>query len=581
MKSSFFYLIDMLKILLKLKIRTQYNSIFKILKIKSPTSSYWLLLILKTIFSSMIVFAIYFCYYDLNYNSWWFIIISLIIVGLNLEYTFDSYKKITKPSNIELYIISTLSESEISTLFNLLEYSWFKIGVFDKLIPLKILFIFIFGIKSILWLIFLESIFILTTLFINHLIKSSYDRSISYSITVKFINYIISNIFIFSLLYIFSSFLGIGLQIFRNNIKNTSSVNQSTLSFVETQLNKFWITPIINKLSVAVNFFKYIKSDINILLTGNSYIILIILSVINIIAIFIIMKFKYIKYYYKHNNIIPNIYLSYINMHKKINLSFNNNKLVLKDLNILLKGDTELKSNFCTVVLFSYELIVEIAVLAAINNFIRNIYLYSMLIIFFNNILILNQANNTINSLTRIFKYKYDLPNINMYKMSQTSLKDLYESKVKLARLFMLIPTFIFIIFNSYMLISKLNFNTYYIICEILLLILSFASYYLAPIFSLYMSPYIISFSNNEFEENDTLKDEDRLYSKFYNIPKMILIMPVSYLFFINALINIFKYDTWIYINVTYCVLTLILIFIFNSYFKNIVDKGVEKFDFK
>ena len=52
-------------------------------------------------------------------------------------------------------------------------------------------------------------------------------------------------------------------------------------------------------------------------------------------------------------------------------------------------------------------------------------------------------------------------------------------------------------------------------IYQILLLILSIANYYLAPIFSLYMSPYIISFSNNEFEESDSLKDEDKLYSSF------------------------------------------------------------------
>ncbi|GEP64807.1 hypothetical protein CBE01nite_25750 [Clostridium beijerinckii] len=581
MKNSFFYLIDMLKILLKLKIRTQYNSIFKILKIKSPTNVYWILLILKTIFSSIIIFAIYSHYYDSNYNSWWFIIISLIIICLNLEYTFDSYKKITKPSNIELYIISALSESEISTLFNLLEYCWFKLSILDKLMPIKILFIVIFGIKSVLWLVFLESIFILTTLVINNLIKSSYDKSISYSIVVKFINYIFTNIFIFFLLYIFSSFLAIGLKIFRSNMANSSSLNQDTLASIEMQLNDLWITPVIEKLDIAINLFNQIKSNINILLTGNGYIILMMLSIVNLIILFIIIKFKYIKYYYKHNNIIPNIYLKYINIHKKINLFFNsNNKLVLKDLNILIKGDNELKTNFFTVTLFSYELIIEVAILISINSFIENIYLYSMLIIFFNNILILNQANNIINSLTRIFKYKYDLPNIDIYKMSQTSLKDLYESKVKLGRLFMLIPTFIFVIFNSYMLVCKLNISTYYIVSQILLLILSIANYYLAPIFSLYMSPYIISFSNNEFEESDSLKDEDKLYSKFYNIPKMILIMPVSYLFFINSVVNIFKYDTWIYINIAYCFLTLALVLIFNRYFRNIVHKGVEKFEF-
>lgn len=585
MKKTFFYLINILKILLKLKIRTQYSSVSKILKIKVTLGVYLIFTIIKTIISSSLVFIIYYCYYNSQHNYWWFIIIILIIILLNLEYIFTSYKKIRNPSNIYIYMLSTLSEVEISNLFNLLEYLWFKITIIDKLLPLKILFVFLFKLKALIWIIFLESLFILSTIVVNNLIKNSRKNSLNYNFKKKFVNYINKNIIIFLLVYCFSIFLSIGLNIVRITIQKSTHFNKNVLDVVEKKLKVLWLNPLLNRLDDIFSWKEnIIQSELLKLIIKYNHIILIILILINLLLIFIIMKLKFIKYSYINTYINNNnhIYLKYVQLLKKLNSFFyKNDFLILKDIHILSNDNKQLKTQFFTIAFFSYEFTINIAILIVMNKFVDNVYLYSMIIIFLNNILILTQANDVTNSLTEIFKFKYDIPNLDIYKNSESSLKDLYISKVKLQRLIIVIPTIIFVIFNSCILLIKTNFTIYGVFSEIMLLIVSVLIYHLSPVFSLYMSPYIISVSNYNFEDNGNIKDEDTLYNRFYNIPKLILVVPPMYLFFINSVINLFENRVWGYVNILYCLLTLFIIFVFNKYFKKIIKIGVGKFESK
>lgn len=583
MRKDLFKLINILKILLKLKIRTQYSSLSKIFKIHLTLDIYLAFIILKTIISSMLVFSIYYYYYNSQYNLWWFIIIVSIIISLNLEYIFTSYKKIINIPNIDLYIVSTLSEVERSNLFNLLEYLWFKITIIDKLLPVKILFVFLFKLKALIWIIFLESLFNLITIIINNLIKNPRDNNLNYNLKKKLINYINKNIIIFLLVYCFSIFLSIGLNIVRITIQKSTYFNQNLLGILEKQLKVLWINPLLYKLNNLYSWKEnIIESNLFKIIIQYNYEILISLILINLLIIFIIMKFKFIKYKYINTNNNNCIYLKYIQLLKKLNKFFyKNDFLISKDICILENNSKELKTQFFTIAFFSYEFTMIIAILIVINKFVDNIYLYSMIIIFLNNILIFGQANDVTNSLTEIFKFKYDIPNLDIFKNSKSSLKDLYISKVKLQRLIIFIPLIIFLLFNSYILFIKTNFSIYGIFSEIILLVLSILIYYFAPVFSLYMNPYIISISKYNFEDNENIKDEDALYNRFYSIPKLILVVPIIYLFFINSIVNLFKDKTWMYINIVYFLLTLVMIFIFNKYFKKIIKKGVEKFESK
>lgn len=250
----------------------------------------------------------------------------------------------------------------------------------------------------------------------------------------------------------------------------------------------------------------------------------------------------------------------------------NNTHLLIKDIILLKRSERDLNQDFFQTVLFSYDFVIIVAMLIVSKIFISNNYILSLLILFSNNILIMNQTNNIVVNLNNLFKLKYDYANLDLYKISENTIEDLYNSKIKLCKVMMYIPTILYTCLGIIFLIRFINQDIAFMTISILtMVIFAFIIYNFAPHLSLYMTPYLVSL-DNVYDEY-VKKGEEFLDNKLYNFPKKILVLPLTYFLLISSLLNIVSGTYWKYVYIVYCIVTLCTMKLLMNKFKNFTRK--------
>lgn len=577
-KGAFMNFLNILKYKLLIHIRLQYGvtakKIEKYLPIKISSSILYIFAFILQIQSSVIL-----CFFiqSLTNNS---IILKSIFVILGTFFILNcstmgrkAFKKTSLIEDENILLYSKYSDSQIFSLIVVEEF--FKVLIQDIFIFIPNIFLihyfstgfidYIF--KSILFLIVSFLTFIISNTALNRKMnKNLYNNKIK--LYCKEIFYFTKYVMIICLSYnigkiIFAPILSKKIDI--NNIfSDILDINVSIKNNVTIYMNKF------------EEFKKYILNSIlnlDFKFSITSEFVLIILS---LIILCLVLVFNNVRY--RKNMHLPNSIDNYraIILNRYLDLLIIINKFLFKD-NFIINKDIQIlrqKLNLIT----NYEFLSFIIPLVSTVNFglvlflaknnnciiSANILLSIFIIMFLFDITSIMKSR-----LPIIILINSELRNILLIRNSSYSIKELVKNKINLLRLFMIIPSIITILQVIYLL-TIIKCNTTLILT---IIIIGITLFLIASRLQIYGDIFFDRFNYKNYEEFYENIREQKLYNKFFSIPKRIISMPIIIMFIISLTLNLSeKAFTFIII---YTLITSIIAYIISM---KLLNKGVNNF---
>lgn len=514
-------------------------------------------------------------------------ICNLVLILLYLSFHIINgcicYKRTHIPINIKLLIVSPRSKRYIFSFLIMEELVWlFFDNIHFYIITLFLIISFNINSQNILWSIILLIIVSLCLYLLSNRIFGLYIIHLILNPIgiIRFLVYMIKSVIIFLIGYNLTSNLCKVVSIIKNqiimspeNIKSNKlwediisilksewlyNIKQNLLDFLN---NKIQISTIINNQFNTVTFYG---------------IILFLLSVLIILLMFLIFypnydKSKSIKSLNVTFKDSLYYYIKFVNYINK--LMFKDNFFLKKDITILINSRWIISPLFFNLVFVTTESWLYYGLIfALIKNINDSGYVISLILIL--NILTLtNHCFELRLQYPMLFTLSSEGHNMILINISGNSSNIAYKSKLYLLRIILIIPTIILFIFDI-ILISK-DFSLLTCFLVILTLVVS---YFISPIFQLYIAPLISKFNTDNIQDINENKKEDELYMHFQKLPRKFIISPILITLYLNIFFNCPIYVINILpllFSVYFCVGCLIFYFISIKITKN----GLNKID--
>ncbi|MCP3027036.1 hypothetical protein [Halobacillus sp. A5] len=348
---------------------------------------------------------------------------------------------------------------------------------------------------------------------LNLYVEESYLNDISYQLSIKF-----------------DSIMG------KINVYNIESTIEN--SIIDYSSNAFWLLTIIILISMLIVFLFPPNFDYN-----NS----------------LLSKSKY-----------GDIFSIFINVIYKLTKLLSSNKsitLLNKDLITLEHHRWLISPHVFSAIIYPSESFFYFGIVAALATVMEDMsMLFSVLITCISMVIFIHCYLLYI-EYPQVFSFSSEQKNIVLIKSSPRGVSHLFAAKYSLLLVMLFIPSVLTYLFTCSILIYITNIS-YIPIITVLIIVISLT----APMIQLYMAPYISKFNVDHVQEAGNTKAESKLQTKMQGIPRMVILVPMLIVSFINIFIPL--YQLLNNIHVYFIMYILLSIFIFMIIARKILNKG-------
>ncbi|GHU40059.1 hypothetical protein FACS1894111_00070 [Clostridia bacterium] len=551
---------------IKNKIRTRYEAIFKLLKIKKAIPAYTILMIGQLIVIGIMLLLLFQFFSVERLKTPLFYLSSLLLFGTNANLWVWGNRYVTNPKNTELLTMTGVGDKKMFTSLLSLEYLWVKTNNLDKVVPAVVMLIFLLGARGIVWIVLLEFLSIaLCLLYSKKRLKVNSGRV---PLVWDLSKFILVGFLLFSTTYYIVDFLAKSMILISKNLNFSRGVNELLEAELKVLMDTEWssIFHHLHRFNVGMQHFLY----------GNIiFLVLVFFVLAGIVLMATIMPNYRIPIRKVRESKLSKWYLGFL---KKQNRSRNFDFLIEKDLRLLGWGAAPFSKVVLPIITFFMDYVILSAFYLAIVKYCHNAWLIALLTVFFFGNQVMNQVFNITSNLKSVFRMQLDLPLMDLYKIAGKTIKDVYRSKLSLCRLFLKIPLLLYGILTAIASIIYIKSLAVLILTLLAVLLFSILLYYFAPELSLYMSPLLCSTVGDKesAEQIEETMGEETLAIKFYETPKKALMFPLTFLLLGNAVVNLIPPGAWKFICVAYVIYMLLWILVQHKAFQKIVDKGVN-----
>jgi hypothetical protein len=467
-----------------------------------------------------------------------------------------SYKRVYWPINKKIYMLSPLSNRKIYILLLLEELIWSAINEIELNLFLFITLVYIDKDKLINFVLayLLTStasicIFILSIRFIGRLRIEMINKSVR---IIRVILYMLTQLILFCLGYKIITIVCKPVLIIRKAFYSLYAITDKSIEDVGNNIITYCFLPLKEK--VVSIFFN--QANLSVIIGRQfyslnicSYLIIFIISILLLVISFYIVpdysNIDFIRIKGLKNNDILYRYIKYLhNINKKY---FNNDFLLEKEIIIFEKSRWIISPIFFNIAVVSSDYFLYVGVLVALSKYLTSKGTLFIILIIFNIIILFNHANVARIELPSIFTLSHERKNINLIKLSGNSSSILYDAKLSLMRIILIIPSFMCLITDIVFIIYKLSvIKTTLVSSLILLFLLLVFLFWIAPKSVLYMSPLVSNFNLKNDEEIIDKRKENDLYNYFCRLPRKFTVAPILLILYINSFVNILN-DTIIF----------------------------------
>lgn len=558
--------INILKIILNRRIDLKLNFFEKCLKklkfdIKNKKRILYLYIIIKYIFSILMGIGLYFIVNEkyIKASASIIIILSIVskIIAGAIEYKntfmfpFEELIPISLAKGKKIYITQLL----VSLLYNLL---------FDDFLVMSIVYIAMsFGLSFVSSILLLNFILVnIISFFFGNLLIGKY----TYSIIINKVGILRMLLYVAftTLIYAVSAFTISKSTIFiqKRFIKNIHSLDMllddEYLEKLFNSVGDIFLTNIQTNLSKTSVIAQYFTNPILLLTTVVTIFILLTCDIKLIPTNRKLEKFNAKDFYYN--------YYRYL---KIITGKINEKCFFLKyQIESFLEYRWLLVKNFFQIAFMDYESVAYIGVLSTLAFEVNDNILKFQIILCMNIMVIINQSAGLRNSAYSFFALSPEIEKLKLIKMSIANKDILWKEKERIFYGFMIIPTFITLMLDAFIMIA-LHLPSYYFLMVLLIVV---GYFWISPKIQLHMIPMLTNIDYLGKSQIGESLEEDEIAGKMQEFPRFFLVVAPMMLTIAMLIIKQLRVNIIVYFELVYLMMSVSIFYI---YLKKIRNRGV------
>ncbi|WP_031405766.1 hypothetical protein [Geobacillus vulcani] len=572
-------------LLINVRIKQQYSLISKyrpILNKLKPTSIFTLSLLSRIILSIIGLFALIIYFYNEKYSFYWECTLIMVFIGMHFFNGLISYRRTHTPILVSLFTMAPRNARTIHNILLIEEILWLALNQCGFYLAVFIFFLYINKfqwISSSLAYILLVLVSILLFIISNKLFGMYVRNKIINPIGIfRFFAYFMSIVICFLLGFCLVKFMLFPLiATVKENIDSYNDIlNDNVWNNIISILEEQWLTSIIGFIRtmysfVLFNFICYQFKNFNywgalsLFFSG--------------FFIYIVLFFTNPKFIDENQN--NNLYKCRDFLHfyciflRKLNyLIFKNDALTNKEVLLLERNRWIVSPVAFSLIFITLESSFYFGFIFSLINLVKSTDTKLLLIFTLNLLILTNHCFELREEFPVLFLLSAEKNNINLFKISARSIKDLYIAKKRLMQLILFIPFLIVLIVNSILYIRGHIYSLGYLVILIALV----NAYWITPLFQLYMSPMFAKFNYTNVIEVGKTEEEAKLYLRAQGLPRKFILLPFLVILYMNLFISFPNVLTkWLLVIFFLYFMSSSLIFAYIA--QKVIQKGISKIE--
>jgi len=568
---------------IKVRIKQQYSLFSKyipFLNKLSPITIFILSRFFQVVFSiiGLILFINYL--YNKSYLLSWGSTLIIVFMGTHFFAGLIRYQRTHIPLLSSLFTMVPRNTRTIHNILLMEELLWLLINQCGFYFTS---FIFLLYVNHFQWisctfayilLVFISIfLFIIANKFFGIYIRNKIINPIG---AFRFFSYLINNVLSFLLGFFLVKFILFPpISIIKEHIVSYNDIlNDNVWNNITSILKKEWFVSIIGFFRNIYSFklFKFIFFQFEDFDVWGFLFLIFSGFLIYLILFFTNPKFIDIS---QKNNVHKDFLYSYSLFLRKLNyLVFKNDFLTNKEILLLERNRWMVSPAAFSLIFITLESSFYSGFVFSLITLIKSSDLRALLIFMLNLLILTNHCFELREEFPALFLLSAEKNNINLYKISARSIKDLYIAKKRLMQLILFIPFLTVFIVNSILYIySHIHWFSYLLISISLV-----NAYWVAPLFQLYMMPILSKFNYTNVIEVGKTEEEKELYLKAQSLPRKFIILPFLIILYANLFISFPDVLTKWLLGI-FCVYFMLSSLVFVYVAQKVVEKGISRIE--